>query len=34
VVAVAPGLSSPEDLRQAGAHTVVADLQELLRAVT
>lgn len=34
VIAVARGLSSPEQLRQAGAHTVVADLQELLRAVT
>ena len=34
VVALARGLSSPEDLRQAGAHSVVADLQELLRAVT
>jgi beta-phosphoglucomutase-like phosphatase (HAD superfamily) len=34
VIAVARGLSSPEELRQAGAHTVVADLQELLRAVT
>jgi beta-phosphoglucomutase-like phosphatase (HAD superfamily) len=34
VVALARGLSTPEDLRQAGAHTVVADLQELLRAVT
>ncbi|HEX4344538.1 MAG TPA: HAD family hydrolase [Solirubrobacteraceae bacterium] len=34
VVAVARGFSSPEDLRQAGASTVVADLQELLRAVT
>jgi beta-phosphoglucomutase-like phosphatase (HAD superfamily) len=35
VIALARGgLSSPEDLRQAGASTVVADLQELLRAVT
>jgi beta-phosphoglucomutase-like phosphatase (HAD superfamily) len=34
VIAVARGFSSPEELRQAGAHTVVADLQELLRAVT
>jgi beta-phosphoglucomutase-like phosphatase (HAD superfamily) len=34
VIAVARGLSSPEELRQAGAHTVVVDLQELLRAVT
>jgi beta-phosphoglucomutase-like phosphatase (HAD superfamily) len=34
VVALARGISSPEDLRQAGAHTVVADLQELVRAVT
>ncbi len=34
VVAAARGLSSPEELRQAGASTVVADLQELLRAVT
>lgn len=34
VIAVARGLSSPEELRQAGAHAVVADLQELLRAVT
>jgi beta-phosphoglucomutase-like phosphatase (HAD superfamily) len=34
VIAVARGLSSPEELRQAGAHTVVADLQELLRAMT
>jgi beta-phosphoglucomutase-like phosphatase (HAD superfamily) len=34
VIALARGFSSPEDLRQAGAHTVVADLQELLRAVT
>jgi beta-phosphoglucomutase-like phosphatase (HAD superfamily) len=34
VIALARGLSSPEDLRQAGAHTVVADLQELLRAVS
>jgi beta-phosphoglucomutase-like phosphatase (HAD superfamily) len=33
-IAVARGYSSPEELRQAGAHTVVADLQELLRAVT
>jgi beta-phosphoglucomutase-like phosphatase (HAD superfamily) len=34
VIAVARGFSSPEELRQAGAHTVVADLHELLRAVT
>ena len=34
VVALARGLSAPEDLRQAGAHTVVADLQELLRATS
>jgi beta-phosphoglucomutase-like phosphatase (HAD superfamily) len=34
VVAAARGLSSPEELRQAGASTVVADLQELIRAVT
>jgi len=34
VIAVARGLSSPEQLRQAGAHTVVADLMELMRAVT
>jgi beta-phosphoglucomutase-like phosphatase (HAD superfamily) len=34
VIAAARGFSSPEELRQAGAHTVVADLQELLRAVT
>lgn len=34
VIAVARGFSSPEELRQAGAHSVVADLQELLRAVT
>jgi beta-phosphoglucomutase-like phosphatase (HAD superfamily) len=34
VIAVARGFSSPEELRQAGAHMVVADLQELLRAVT
>jgi beta-phosphoglucomutase-like phosphatase (HAD superfamily) len=34
VVAVARGLSSPEELRQAGAHTVVADLQEMIRAIT
>ena len=34
VIAVARGLSLPEELRHAGAHTVVADLQELLRAVT
>jgi beta-phosphoglucomutase-like phosphatase (HAD superfamily) len=34
VIAVARGLSSPEELRHAGANTVVADLQELLRAVT
>jgi beta-phosphoglucomutase-like phosphatase (HAD superfamily) len=34
IVAVARGCSSPEDPRQAGAHTVVADLQELLRAIT
>jgi beta-phosphoglucomutase-like phosphatase (HAD superfamily) len=34
VIALARGFSSPEDLRQAGASTVVADLQELLRAVT
>lgn len=33
-IALARGYSSPEDLRQAGASTVVADLQELLRAVT
>lgn len=33
-VGVARGISSPEDLRQAGADTVVADLLELLRAVT
>jgi beta-phosphoglucomutase-like phosphatase (HAD superfamily) len=34
VIAVARGLSSPEELRQAGAHAVVADLQEMLRAIT
>lgn len=34
VVALARGASSPEELRQAGASTVVADLQELLRALT
>jgi beta-phosphoglucomutase-like phosphatase (HAD superfamily) len=34
VIAVARGLSTPEELRQAGAQAVVADLQELLRAVT
>jgi beta-phosphoglucomutase-like phosphatase (HAD superfamily) len=34
VIAVARGLSTPEQLRQAGAHTVVADLMELMRAVT
>lgn len=34
VIAVARGFSTPEELRQAGANTVVADLQELLRAVT
>jgi beta-phosphoglucomutase-like phosphatase (HAD superfamily) len=34
VIALARGFSSPEELRQAGASTVVADLQELLRAVT
>ena len=34
VIAVARGFSSPEELRRAGAHTIVADLQELLRAVT
>lgn len=34
VIAVARGFSTPEELRQAGAHTVVADLQELLRAIT
>jgi beta-phosphoglucomutase-like phosphatase (HAD superfamily) len=34
VVAAARGLSSPEELRQAGASTVVADLQELIRAIT
>jgi phosphoglycolate phosphatase len=34
VIAVARGLSSPEQLRQAGANAVVADLQELLGAVT
>jgi beta-phosphoglucomutase-like phosphatase (HAD superfamily) len=34
VVAVARGFSTPEELRQAGAHAVVADLQELLRAIT
>ncbi len=34
VVALARGFSSPEELRAAGAHTVVADLQELLRAVS
>jgi beta-phosphoglucomutase-like phosphatase (HAD superfamily) len=34
VVGVARGISSPEELREAGADTVVADLQELLRAVT
>ena len=30
LVGVAPNLGSPEDLRQAGAEMVVADLQELL----
>jgi beta-phosphoglucomutase-like phosphatase (HAD superfamily) len=34
VVALARGFSSPEELRQAGAHAVVADLQELLRALS
>ena len=34
VIAVARGLSTPEQLRQAGAHTVVADLHEMLRAIT
>ncbi len=34
VVGVARGISSPEELRQACADTVVADLLELLRAVT
>jgi phosphoglycolate phosphatase-like HAD superfamily hydrolase len=33
-IGVARGISSPEDLRQAGADTVVADLHELLRAIT
>ena len=34
VIAIARGLSTPEQLRQAGAHAVVADLVELMRAVT
>jgi beta-phosphoglucomutase-like phosphatase (HAD superfamily) len=34
VIGVARGISAPEELRQAGADTVVADLLELLRAVT
>jgi beta-phosphoglucomutase-like phosphatase (HAD superfamily) len=34
VIALARGFSSPEELRQAGAHAVVADLQELLRALS
>ena len=34
VVGAARGISSPEELRQAGADTVVADLLELVRAVT
>jgi len=34
VIAVARGFSTPEELRHAGAHTVVADVRELLRAVT
>jgi phosphoglycolate phosphatase-like HAD superfamily hydrolase len=34
VVGVARGICSPEELRQAGADTVVADLLELVRAVT
>jgi len=29
-IAVACGLASPEQLRRAGAHTVVAELHELL----
>ena len=34
VIGVARGISSPEELRQAGADTVVADVLEMLRAVT
>jgi beta-phosphoglucomutase-like phosphatase (HAD superfamily) len=34
VIALARGFNSPDELRQAGATDVVADLQELLRAVT
>jgi beta-phosphoglucomutase-like phosphatase (HAD superfamily) len=34
VIAVARGFSSPEELRQAAADTVVADLRELLRAIS
>jgi beta-phosphoglucomutase-like phosphatase (HAD superfamily) len=34
VIALARGFSTPEELRGAGAHMVVADLQELLRAIT
>jgi beta-phosphoglucomutase-like phosphatase (HAD superfamily) len=34
VIALARGFSSPEELRAAGADMVVADLQELLRAIT
>jgi alpha,alpha-trehalose phosphorylase len=34
VIALARGLSAPEELRTAGASMVVADLQELVRAIT
>jgi beta-phosphoglucomutase-like phosphatase (HAD superfamily) len=34
VIALARGFSTPEELRRAGADMVVADLQELLRAIT